>query len=272
MHPARYFKADGAAAASVTLPEALFDGVVNEAVLHQAVKAYLANQRRGTAAKKNRSAVAGGSRKPWRQKGTGRARQGTIRAVQWRGGGRAFPPRPHSWTQRTPKRVRALARRSAFNSRAAEGRVMVIERYDFEAPKTRALVGLLDKIGVSGNVLLLTHGLNRELFLSSRNLPGVHVLPFGTESAYDVVWSATVIIEEEALGGPLPEVAEAEAADAVAAESAEAEDVDRPAPEVAEANDADRVATEVAETDDAAAAADEPAEAESADATRGASE
>ena len=211
MPPAPYFKANGAAAAEVALPEALFDGVVNEAVLHQAIKAYLANQRRGTAAKKNRSAVAGGSRKPWRQKGTGRARQGTIRAVQWRGGGRAFPPRPHSWTQRLPKRVKALARRSAFNSRAAEGRVMVIERYAFEAPKTRELVRLLDKIGVSGNVLLLTHGLNRDLYLSSRNVATVHVLPFGTESAYDVVRSGAVIIEEGALGGPLPAIASASA-------------------------------------------------------------
>ena len=112
MYQARYYKTDGSPGPEVSLPEALFDGVVNEGVLHHVIKAYLANQRQGTASGKNRSAVAGGSRKPWRQKGTGRARQGTIRAAQWTGGGMAFPPQPHSWRQRVPKKVRSLARRS----------------------------------------------------------------------------------------------------------------------------------------------------------------
>ena len=199
MYQASYFKTDGSAGPEVALPGSLFDGVIHEGALHQAVRAYLANQRQGSASKKNRAAVAGGSRKPWRQKGTGRARQGTIRAVQWRGGGRAFPPRPRSWTQRVPKRVRALARRSAFNSRAAAGRVAVIEGFDFEAPRTRRLTELLGRIDLPGKILFLTHGMNRELYLSGRNLPGVRVLPFGTESPYDVVWSGTTVIEEAAL-------------------------------------------------------------------------
>ncbi len=200
MYQAPYFTTDGSAGAEVTLPAVLFDGVINEAVLHQAIRAYLANQRQGTANKKNRSAVAGGSRKPWRQKGTGRARQGTIRAVQWRGGGLAFPPRSRSWNYRVPKRVRALARRSAFNSRAVSGRVVVIEGFDFEAPKTRRLTRLLEKIGIPGKVLVLTHGVNRDLYLSGRNIAEVRILPFGSESPYDVLWSSTVIIEEAALG------------------------------------------------------------------------
>jgi large subunit ribosomal protein L4 len=199
MYQAPYFKTDGSAGSEVTLPGSLFNGVIHEGALHQVVRAYLANQRQGTASKKNRAAVAGGSRKPWRQKGTGRARQGTIRAVQWRGGGRAFPPRPRSWTQRVPKRLRALARASAFNSRAAAGRVAVIEGFDFEAPRTRDLTELLGKLDQAGKILFLTHGVNRELHLSGRNLPGVRVLPFGTESPYDVVWSGTTIIEEAAL-------------------------------------------------------------------------
>lgn len=199
MYQAPYFRTDGSAGPEVVLPGSLFDGVIHEGALHQAVRAYLANQRQGTASKKNRAAVAGGSRKPWRQKGTGRARQGTIRAVQWRGGGRAFPPRPRSWTQRVPKRVRALARRSAFNSRAAAGRVAVIEGFEFEAPGTRKLTELLGRIGLPGKILFLTHGVNRELYLSGRNLPGVRVLPFGTEAPYDVVWSGTTVIEEAAL-------------------------------------------------------------------------
>lgn len=208
MYHAPYFKTDGSPGEQqVALPGSLFDGVVSEAAVHRVVTAYLANQRQGTAQKKNRAAVAGGSRKPWRQKGTGRARQGTTRAVQWRGGGRAFPPLSRSWRKRVPRRLRALARRSAFNSRAEAGRVAVIEGFDFDGPKTRRLTRLLDKIAVPGKVLFLTHGVNRDLHLSGRNLPGVRVLPFGAESPYDVVWSGTVIIEEAALAG-LPSVAQ----------------------------------------------------------------
>jgi large subunit ribosomal protein L4 len=199
MYQAPYFKTDGSAASEVTLPSSLFDGVIHEGALHQAVTSYLANQRQGTASKKNRSAVAGGSRKPWRQKGTGRARQGTIRAVQWRGGGRAFPPRPRSWTRKLPKRIRALARASAFNSRAEAGRVAVIEGFDFEVPRTRDLAKLLERLDRPGKILFLTHGVNRELYLSGRNLAGVRVLPFGQASSFDVVWAGTVIIEEAAL-------------------------------------------------------------------------
>lgn len=210
MYRAPYFKADGTQADDVPLPEPLFDGVVNETVLHQAVTAYMANQRRGSVARKNRSAVVGGSRKPWRQKGTGRARQGTIRAVQWRGGGLAFPPTPKSWRVRVPKRVRALARRSAFNTRADAGRVAVIESFDFDGPKTRRLAELLKKLDVPGKFLLLTHGTNQNLYLSGRNLSAVKVLPFGDESPYDLLWSGTVIIEEGALAkvgeGALAEV------------------------------------------------------------------
>lgn len=199
MYQAIYFKTDGSAGSEVTLPSGLFDGVIHEAALHQVIKAQLANRRQGTASRKNRSAVRGGSRKPWRQKGTGRARQGTIRAAQWRGGGRAFPPQAHSWNQKIPRRLRALARSSAYNSRAEAGRVAVIEGFDFEAPKTRRLTQLLGKIDQPGKILFLTNGLNRELYLSGRNLPGVRVMPFGLESTYDVVWSGTVIIEEAAL-------------------------------------------------------------------------
>ncbi|MCG6956269.1 MAG: 50S ribosomal protein L4, partial [Gemmatimonadetes bacterium] len=111
MYKARYYKADGKKGKARALPEVLFNGVVNEGVMHQAVKAYLANQRQGTAAAKTRSEVSGGNSKPWRQKGTGRARQGTTRAAQWEGGGRAFPPIPHSWRQKVPRKVKALARR-----------------------------------------------------------------------------------------------------------------------------------------------------------------
>ena len=182
------------------LPETLFDGTVHQPAMWQVVKAYLANQRQGTASTKGRSDVSGGGRKPWRQKGTGRARQGSIRSPQWRGGGNVFGPRPErNYSQAVPKKVRWLARRSAFNARAEDGQVLVLEGFSIEAPKTRTLVGMLEAAGATGNVLILTDGLNSNVYLSGRNLPGVQVRPFGEESTYDVLWADTVIIEAPAL-------------------------------------------------------------------------
>jgi len=207
MYKARYYKADGKKGRARALPEALFDGVVNESVMHQVVKAHLSNQRQGTAAAKTRGNVQGGNSKPWRQKGTGRARQGSIRAVQWEGGGIAFPPIPHSWRQRIPKKVRALARRSALNDRAAGDRVVMADLPQSDAPKTKDLVAWVAALGSDGKVLLLTHGRNENVYLSARNAPGIAVLPFGEESAYDLLWADIVVIERSALE------ASAEAAD-----------------------------------------------------------
>ena len=199
MAKARYYKADGKKGKARALPEAIFDGVVNEGVMHRVVKAYLSNQRQGTASAKTRSDVAGGSRKPWRQKGTGRARQGTIRAAQWEGGGVAFPPIPHSWRQRVPKKVRTLARRSALNARAEHDRVVIADMPALEAPKTKDLLGFIGALEIDGKTLLLTAGKNDNVYLSSRNLQNVSVLPFGQESVYDVLWAHTVVIERAAL-------------------------------------------------------------------------
>ncbi|MEC7386899.1 MAG: 50S ribosomal protein L4 [Gemmatimonadota bacterium] len=196
---ARYYKADGKKGKARTLPGPLFNGVVNDGVVHQAVKAYRANQRQGTSAAKTRSDVAGGSRKPWRQKGTGRARQGTIRAVQWAGGGVAFPPIPHSWRQRLPKKVKTLARHSALNDRAENDRVVIADLPEMQSPKTRDLIAFMRAIDLPGKVLLLTDGVKKNLYLSSRNLPAVSVMPFGEESVYDVLWAHTIVIERSAL-------------------------------------------------------------------------
>ena len=127
MLTAKYFNAAGEPGDAFQLPEELFDGVVNDAVLHQVVKAILANRRQGNASTKTRANVAGGGRKPWRQKGTGRARQGTIRAPHWRGGGIVFGPHPRSYHQDVPRKVKALARRSAFNTKAQGEQIVVIE-------------------------------------------------------------------------------------------------------------------------------------------------
>ncbi|MGH7505669.1 MAG: 50S ribosomal protein L4 [Longimicrobiales bacterium] len=204
MFKAPVFTAAGERSGDRDLPETLFDGVVHEAAMWQAVKAYLSNQRQATASAKGRSDVSGGGRKPWRQKGTGRARQGSIRAAQWRGGGNVFGPRPgRNYHQDLPKKVRWLARRSAYNARAQDGGVIVIDAVAVEQPKTKQIVSLLALLGVPANagmnVLLLTDGNKPHVHLSARNLPGVLVRPFGEESTYDVLWADALVIEAPAL-------------------------------------------------------------------------
>ena len=211
MLKARYYQTDGAQGSEQNLPEWLFDGVVNEDVLHQVIKAYLSHQRQGTASAKSRGQVKGGSAKPWKQKGTGRARSGTIRAAQWAGGGVAFPPIPHSWRQRVPKKVRALARRSAFNTRAQGERVVLVDAIEFEAPKTKQLLTFLSAIGAEGKTLVLTDGAKDNVHLSARNLPHVETRPFGQESAYDILWANVVVIEKTALDAAEPSEADRDA-------------------------------------------------------------
>ncbi len=190
------YSSDGTAGAERALPETPFDGMVNEDVLHQVVTAVLANRRQGTASTKTRSTVRGGSRKPWRQKGTGRARAGSIRSALWRGGSVVFGPRPRSYRVRVPKRIRRLAIRSALNTRAMHGDLALIEPLGFDPPKTRRIAALLASLGrESENVLLLTEGHKPDVHLSARNLPGVRVLPWGEASAYDILWSDLVLVE-----------------------------------------------------------------------------
>lgn len=184
----------------VELPATPFDGTVNESVLHDVVTAIRAHGRQGSASTKSRGFVSGGTRKPWRQKGTGRARHGTIRSPIWRGGGVVFGPTPRSYDQRIPKKVRRLAWRSALNARALEDRLLVIDPLELEEPKTKAIVSLLEGMEVSsGNALLLTDGIKREVYLSARNIPNALVRPWGEASAYDILWADFVIVEASAL-------------------------------------------------------------------------
>lgn len=200
MFKAPVFTAEGEKKGELDLPEVLFDGTVHEPSMWQAVKAYLANQRQATAATKTRSMVSGGNSKPWRQKGTGRARQGSTRAPQWRGGGTVFGPRAErNFKQDIPKKVRWLARRSAYNARAQDGAVFVVESLGFDAPKTKRVRELLRGMQADGNVLVLTAEHSPIVYLSARNIPGVEVRVFGQESAYDVLWADKVVIEAPAL-------------------------------------------------------------------------
>jgi large subunit ribosomal protein L4 len=194
------YGADGAKKAPVTLPAALFDGTVNVPVMHQAVKAYLANQRQGTAATKIRKYVTGGNQKPWRQKGTGRARQGSTRAPHWVGGGTVFGPQPRDYDQKVPRKIKALARKSALNARAREDAVIVVDSIAFEAPKTKQIVALVSRLGVAEQkVLFLTDGAKPAVHLSARNLANVHVMPYSDASTYHILWSDVVLVESAAL-------------------------------------------------------------------------
>ena len=205
------YTSQGTSREAVALPETLFDGTINEPVMHQVVKAYLANQRQGTASTKIRKYVTGGNQKPWRQKGTGRARQGSTRAPQWVGGGTVFGPTPRSYRQDLPKQVRALGRKSAFNARARENAVVIIDQFNYDAPKTSTLLALVTRLGFADQkVLILTAGIKENVFLSGRNLPSVHVMPYSDVSTYHILWSDVVLIEAEALGEKLDAVQEDE--------------------------------------------------------------
>jgi large subunit ribosomal protein L4 len=204
------YSAQGTARDSIALPGDLFDGTINLPVMHQAVKAFLANQRQGNAKTKIRKYVVGGNQKPWKQKGTGRARQGSTRAPHWVGGGTVFGPIPRSYAQYVPRQVRALARKSALNARARENAIYVIDRFDYDAPKTARLQALVERLGVADNkVLILTDGSKPNVFLSGRNLPAVHVMPYGDVSTYHLLWSDVVLIESTAIGHEMTPLAEA---------------------------------------------------------------
>src|SRR5688500_2688251 len=200
MFKAPFFTASLQKKGEQELPDTLFNGEVHEPARWQAVKAYLSNQRQATAATKTRAEVSGGNKKPWRQKGTGRARQGSIRSPQWRGGGSVFGPRPNrNFREDVPKQLKRLAKRSAYNVRAQDGNVILVEALNIGAPKTKDVINLLETTGAVGNTLVLTNGHNENVWISARNLNGVQVRPFGEESTYDVLCADTVIIEAPAL-------------------------------------------------------------------------
>jgi large subunit ribosomal protein L4 len=224
------YTAKGTAREKVELPADLFDGTVNMPVMHQAVKAYLANQRQGNAATKTRGFVVGGNQKPWKQKGTGRARQGSTRAPNWVGGGTVFGPRPRSYAEAVPRKVRALARKSALNARAREEAIIVIDSLEYEAPKTSQLVGLLTTLGIAGKkVLILTDGTKPNVYMSGRNIRDTQVLNYSDVSTYNILWSEVVVIESSALGQGLEVADEDESEDVSAAAKKSAKASKKPA-------------------------------------------
>jgi len=210
MPEAQFYAANAKHKGAYTLP-AEFDGVVKEGALYHAVRAFRNNQRQGTHATKTKAEVSGGNQKPWRQKGTGRARQGSIRSPNWVGGGIAFGPQPRRYRTELPRKVRQLARQSALNARAATGAIHVLEAFTFSAPKTRQLAELLATLKLVGRqVLVLTAETNSNLYLSGRNIPDVRVMRYRDAAAYDILWADALVVEQAALGGA-PGPAEADA-------------------------------------------------------------
>ncbi len=191
----------GADAGKVELSDEYFGIEPNMPVLHQVVTAQLAARRAGTHSTKTRAQVRGGGAKPWRQKGTGRARQGSIRSPQWRGGGVAHGPHPRDYSQRTPKKMIRLALRSALSDRASDDKVIVVDSWSFEGPKTSDAVKALEAIGVDGKVLMVLADANENAWLSFRNLPSVHCLTPSELNTYDIINSDFVVFTKETLPG-----------------------------------------------------------------------
>ncbi|MEJ2172211.1 MAG: 50S ribosomal protein L4 [Woeseiaceae bacterium] len=159
---------------SVDVAEAAFGAEFNEALVHQVVTAYLAGSRAGTKAQKNRSAVRGGGAKPWRQKGTGRARAGTIRSPIWVGGGRAFAAKPRNHSQKVNKKMYRAALRSVFSELVRQDRLVVVSDLELEAPKTKLLAGKLKEFQLD-NALIVNEAFDEKMFLAARNLPNVGI-------------------------------------------------------------------------------------------------
>ena len=189
----------GAESGTVELTPDVFGIEPNVAVMHQVVTAQLAARRSGTHKTKTRSEVAGGGGKPWRQKGTGRSRHGSIRSPLWRGGGIAHGPRPRSYAQATPKKMKRLALRSALSDRAAGEQIIVVEDWGFEAPSTASAVRKLEALGAYGRVLVVLERDDTAAVKSFRNLQRVHTLPADQLNTYDVLVSDVVVFTSAAL-------------------------------------------------------------------------
>lgn len=191
-------KVDGSKAGTVELSDAVFAIEPNNDVLFEAINLQRASLRQGTHAVKNRSAVRGGGRKPWRQKGTGRARQGTIRAPQWRGGGVVFGPTPRSYAYKMPKKMRRLALRSAISDKVQENELKIVDSFNLDAPKTKEFKTTLTNLELPKKVLVVTNGEDLNVELSARNIPGVQISTPEGLNVLDITNATSILITEEA--------------------------------------------------------------------------
>ncbi|MBV1816796.1 50S ribosomal protein L4 [Anaerosalibacter bizertensis] len=183
----------------IDLKDDIFDVEVNETAMYEMVKNHLANRRQGTQSVKTRTEVRGGGRKPWRQKGTGRARQGSIRAPHWKGGGVTFAPKPRDYSYRVPKKVRKLAIKSALTSKVLNDEIIVLDELNIEEPKTKEMVKILDSIKANKKALIVMDESNENVMKSIRNIPNVEVTIANTLNVYDILKYDSFIITKAAV-------------------------------------------------------------------------
>ncbi len=190
---------DGTTGQQLAVSEDVFATAFREPLVHQVVVAYMSGTRSGTSSQKNRSAVSGGGSKPWRQKGTGRARAGTIRSPIWRGGGRAFPATARSYSQKVNRKMYRAALRSILSELIRQERLRVCDEIQVSQPKTKVMTDVLAKLGLSGRVLLVTADYDQNVSLSARNLPGVEVVEAAQVNPVSLVGNETVVLTADAL-------------------------------------------------------------------------
>jgi large subunit ribosomal protein L4 len=183
----------------IELNDAIFGIEPNEAILFEALVQQRASLRQGNHKVKNRSEVAGGGRKPWRQKGTGRARQGSIRSPQWRGGGVVFGPTPRSYSYKLPRKVRRIALLSALSSKVREENVIVLDQLSFDAPKTKEFVQVLKDLSINKKALIVTADLDETVALSARNIPGISVVTASSINVLDIVAHEKFVVTKAAV-------------------------------------------------------------------------
>ena len=186
---------NGAKVDTVELSDAVFGITPNEKVMHMAVVNFLANQRQGTQSTLTRAEVRGGGRKPWRQKGTGRARQGSIRSPQWTHGGVALGPKPRDYSYTLNKKVKKLAICSALSAKAAEGKLVIVNDFAVESYSTKAVVKMLNNLGVSGKTLMVQAVADKKVVKSAGNIPGVQTTVATTMNAYDTINARTLVVD-----------------------------------------------------------------------------
>jgi large subunit ribosomal protein L4 len=195
------YKTDGSVSGKkINLSDDIFAVEPNDHVIYLTVKAYLANQRQGTHKAKERGEVRGGGKKPWRQKGRGGARAGTIRSPLWIGGGTIFGPRPRNYRQDLTKKVKSLARKSALSYKAKDDQIMVVEDFKFDQPKTKELINMLKALKVDDKkVLLLTGEVDEAVYKSGRNIPKVKILEAAKASAFDILNNQVLLLQKTAV-------------------------------------------------------------------------
>ncbi len=192
------YNMDGKECGQIELKDEIFNVEVNTVVMHEVVVAHLANRRQGTQSAKTRAEVRGGGRKPYRQKGTGRARQGSIRSPQWVGGGVVFAPKPRDYSKKVNKKVRRIALKSALTSRVQEDKLIVLENLNLEEIKTKAMVGVLNNFNVE-KALVVLDGDNQNVVLSARNIPNVKTVRADMLNVYDILKYETFVATKDAV-------------------------------------------------------------------------